>query len=259
MTDKKTKPVCTKCGSDEVNVDAYARWNTDTQDYEILTTFDKGHSCEQCGGECRIEWINVPDRVDPKAGDMVLLGQDHPQVIAAKKYSAVVAKLLRKPMPVMRIEDTTDPEGRPCKLAVLRLDTQPGEICFFLDAIEQIVPPTDTLKRLAEPGIEVEVLIHDAATELQLTEEEAAAELLRFHEEFPHLTKQVLQAQQECQELEHVTLDGCLNTADLCKALVLKGVPFRVQPTPDDQYRIITKARGYLSELGETAAHGDGR
>ena len=46
--------VCTTCGSDQVLLDAWARWTTDTQEWELSSTFDSAY-CEKCGGECRIE------------------------------------------------------------------------------------------------------------------------------------------------------------------------------------------------------------
>lgn len=51
------KPVCSTCGSEEVRRDAYASWNTKTQEWELITTFDNT-DCEQCGGQCSLEWIN---------------------------------------------------------------------------------------------------------------------------------------------------------------------------------------------------------
>jgi hypothetical protein len=41
MTDK-SKMVCSQCGSEEVLVDAYARWNVESQGWEIVETFEKG-------------------------------------------------------------------------------------------------------------------------------------------------------------------------------------------------------------------------
>lgn len=61
MIKEKTKPVCTKCGSDDINIDAYAKWNVKNQCFELNATFDKGHYCENCEGECSIKWIEVKD------------------------------------------------------------------------------------------------------------------------------------------------------------------------------------------------------
>lgn len=57
MSSPKTKPVCAECGSDEVSADAYARWCVETQQWEVSQTFDKGAVCENCSGECSLEWV----------------------------------------------------------------------------------------------------------------------------------------------------------------------------------------------------------
>lgn len=56
---KKEKPVCRKCGSDDVLADAYAAWNVERQEWQLQTTFDKGSVCNACSGECRIKWVNT--------------------------------------------------------------------------------------------------------------------------------------------------------------------------------------------------------
>ncbi len=60
--DKKTKPVCTECGSDDVRADAYACWNVETQDFELAATFEKGWVCEQCAEECTVEWVELEEQ-----------------------------------------------------------------------------------------------------------------------------------------------------------------------------------------------------
>ena len=54
----KEKPICTYCGSDDVSRDAYAKWDIDTQEWEIITTFDS-YYCEDCDGETSIEWKDI--------------------------------------------------------------------------------------------------------------------------------------------------------------------------------------------------------
>ena len=56
MNTKKEYPVCDWCGSPNVSADAAARWDYEKQDWTVTNVFDKGHSCDDCGGECRIEW-----------------------------------------------------------------------------------------------------------------------------------------------------------------------------------------------------------
>lgn len=58
----KEKPICRTCKSDDVRADAYAEWNVEKQEWEISATFDKGAVCETCGGETRLEWVNVGEQ-----------------------------------------------------------------------------------------------------------------------------------------------------------------------------------------------------
>jgi len=52
---KKIVKVCATCGSDDVSADAFAKWNIGTQQWEVSEIMDKGHACEACGGECKLE------------------------------------------------------------------------------------------------------------------------------------------------------------------------------------------------------------
>lgn len=52
-------PVCSICGGEDVTADAAARWDEDTQQWRISSTYDKGASCDACGGETRIEWLDM--------------------------------------------------------------------------------------------------------------------------------------------------------------------------------------------------------
>ena len=58
MTNPKTKPVCSHCGSDEVKCDAWAEWDDENQSFSLSQTFDEW-ICEPCGGGCNVEWIDV--------------------------------------------------------------------------------------------------------------------------------------------------------------------------------------------------------
>ena len=60
---RKEYPVCDCCGSPNINADAAARWDHEKQDWAITNVFDKGHSCDDCGDECGIEW----EEGDPEA------------------------------------------------------------------------------------------------------------------------------------------------------------------------------------------------
>ncbi len=46
----KIKVVCPKCGSDDVCIDAAARWDVDTQAWSMTTEFDD-KTCQACGYE----------------------------------------------------------------------------------------------------------------------------------------------------------------------------------------------------------------
>ena len=53
MEQAKIKKCCKYCGSENVSVDATARWNTDTQAWELAALFDNS-DCDDCGGETTI-------------------------------------------------------------------------------------------------------------------------------------------------------------------------------------------------------------
>lgn len=57
------KQVCSTCGSDDVLADATARWDADEQRWEVTNISDKGHSCNECDGECKIEQVELPYRM----------------------------------------------------------------------------------------------------------------------------------------------------------------------------------------------------
>lgn len=59
MSTKSEKPVCQYCGSDDVYVDAYAAWNNETQEWELVNTFDNYVCNGECdGSETSVEWVN---------------------------------------------------------------------------------------------------------------------------------------------------------------------------------------------------------
>lgn len=58
----KVKPVCSKCGSDNVRGDAYAVWDVDTQSWDVSNVCDKGHACEDCGdSNVKLKWVRCGD------------------------------------------------------------------------------------------------------------------------------------------------------------------------------------------------------
>lgn len=67
MTKPKEKPVCTQCGSDDVLADAYAWWDVDKQEWALSNTFDNSY-CEDCEGECSLEWVPADEDEDAVSG-----------------------------------------------------------------------------------------------------------------------------------------------------------------------------------------------
>jgi hypothetical protein len=52
-------PLCAECSSNNVVADAAARWNIESQDWEVVTIFDKGHCCDDCGAaDIQFAWAN---------------------------------------------------------------------------------------------------------------------------------------------------------------------------------------------------------
>jgi hypothetical protein len=49
--------ICSACGSEDVQADAFAQWNRKAQQWELVTTFDKGSVCNDCDGECSIDEV----------------------------------------------------------------------------------------------------------------------------------------------------------------------------------------------------------
>ena len=70
--------VCEECGSDDIVRDANARWNVETQEWELTNAFDKPNWCESevCNGaeirtveeewdEVKQDWVAVPNARSP--------------------------------------------------------------------------------------------------------------------------------------------------------------------------------------------------
>jgi hypothetical protein len=52
---ERYRQVCATCGSENVLADAYAEWDVENQCWTVQSVMDKGHYCNACDGECRIE------------------------------------------------------------------------------------------------------------------------------------------------------------------------------------------------------------
>lgn len=58
---KKVQVVCAHCGSDDVVADAHAVWSVENQDWEVAAVYDKGHYCNTCDGEARLNEKAIQD------------------------------------------------------------------------------------------------------------------------------------------------------------------------------------------------------
>jgi hypothetical protein len=62
MSNPKTKPVCPQCGSDDMVADACASWNSDTQEWELISTYDST-TCQSCDNETDSpDWVPVDNQ-----------------------------------------------------------------------------------------------------------------------------------------------------------------------------------------------------
>jgi len=60
---KKRKKVCKYCGSDDIVVDAFARWNPDKDMFVLDEVFEYTY-CNQCDGETQIEDIELNEDLE---------------------------------------------------------------------------------------------------------------------------------------------------------------------------------------------------
>jgi hypothetical protein len=73
--EKRRKYVCSKCGSDNVRVDAYAEWDIDAQDWVLAATFDDA-ICEACAehnidASCTLEEVEIVEEEEDSHGRLV--------------------------------------------------------------------------------------------------------------------------------------------------------------------------------------------
>lgn len=47
--------VCSRCGSDDVELEGCIRWDAAEQRFDVTTLCDKGHHCNACEDECSVE------------------------------------------------------------------------------------------------------------------------------------------------------------------------------------------------------------
>ena len=61
-TDGKIDIICGTCGGNKVSRDAWANWDTRTQQWALGAVFDYGH-CHDCNGESRLEEVPLVDEL----------------------------------------------------------------------------------------------------------------------------------------------------------------------------------------------------
>ena len=82
------QPVCNRCGSNAVLVDAYAEWDMDAQNWTLQNTFQQA-VCEACGGEASLDWKDVPDPVDAQACSVPLALAEQGRPVPQSRAEAV--------------------------------------------------------------------------------------------------------------------------------------------------------------------------
>lgn len=56
--ESKARPLCPLCGSDDIVVEATARWHFDNQDWVVSDTYDNDFYCCSCDSEFKqANWI----------------------------------------------------------------------------------------------------------------------------------------------------------------------------------------------------------
>ena len=51
------KYICANCDSEDIGIDAIAKWNIESQQWELASTYDHGY-CEHCDCD-EIKWIDI--------------------------------------------------------------------------------------------------------------------------------------------------------------------------------------------------------
>jgi len=70
----KETPVCCRCGSDDIQVDAWAYWNPEKRIFELGDVYDGGEDfCGECRDTTETVWVDVKISVllDPEELDCI--------------------------------------------------------------------------------------------------------------------------------------------------------------------------------------------
>ena len=55
--ERATVPVCRRCGCTDISAEVTdARWDAAAQEWAVSDICDKGHYCDACDAETRIDW-----------------------------------------------------------------------------------------------------------------------------------------------------------------------------------------------------------
>lgn len=75
--DTFVKKICSECGSDKIQADAFAEWDTTCQEWRLVNTFYKGAACAACGkNDVNVEELTLTGKAARKAR-MFALAMDH--------------------------------------------------------------------------------------------------------------------------------------------------------------------------------------
>ena len=53
---KRVTPSCSRCGSSDIRVEAFAEWNERVQGWRVKELLDGNQVCNGCGQDCDIRW-----------------------------------------------------------------------------------------------------------------------------------------------------------------------------------------------------------
>lgn len=61
MPKSRYKQVCDECGSENVMADAYAKWDTEDQEWHLVEAFAKGSYCNDCVDETTVKAVKIEE------------------------------------------------------------------------------------------------------------------------------------------------------------------------------------------------------
>lgn len=62
---KTERPVCKHCGGENLTFDACAKWNTDTQTFELIDVYGNRPMCQDCETEGWPDWQETQENGVP--------------------------------------------------------------------------------------------------------------------------------------------------------------------------------------------------